>query len=81
MSDDALLKALQQQRKKQIEKLERNLTLMEAQLKAVEAEGLNTEKIEGLRDGINEAKNALDFLRVAFEREFPLQPWEREEKK
>jgi hypothetical protein len=76
MSDDAFSKALQQQRKKEIEKLERDLTLMEAQQKAVEAEGLNEEKAERLRDGINEAKNALDFLRVVCERELPLQPWE-----
>ena len=76
MSDDAFSKALQQQRKKEIEKLEQDLTLMEAQHKAIEAEGLNEEKAERLRDGINEAKNVLDFLRVAHQRQLPLQPWE-----
>ncbi len=81
MSDDAFSKALQQQRKKQIEKLERDLTLMEVQQKAVEAEGLNEEKAEGLRDGINGANNTLDFLRVAYERELSLQPWEQGGKK
>jgi hypothetical protein len=81
MSGEAFLRALQQQRKKDIEKLERDLTLMEAQRKAVEAEGLNTETAEDLRDGINGAKNALDLLRVAFERGLPLQPWEQGEKK
>jgi hypothetical protein len=76
MSDDAFSKTLQQQRKKEIEKLERDLTLMEAQKKAFEAEGLNAEKAEGLRDGINGALNALDVLRIAYERALPLQPWE-----
>jgi hypothetical protein len=75
MSDGPFSKALQQQRKKAIEKLERDLTLLEAQQK--EAEGLgDNEKAEGLRDGINGAKNVLDFLRVASERELPLQTWE-----
>jgi hypothetical protein len=72
MSDDAFSKALQQRRKKEIEKLERDLTLMEA----VETVGLDEEKAERLRDGINEAKNALDFWRVVYDRELPLQPWE-----
>ena len=49
---------------------------MEAAQKAVEGEGLNEEKAEGLRDGINGAKNTLDFLRMASERKLPLQPWE-----
>jgi hypothetical protein len=81
MSDDAFSKALQQRRKKEIEKLERDLTVMEAAQKEVEAVGLNEEKAEGLRDGINEAKNALDFWRVVYERELPLQPWEQGGKK
>ena len=76
---DPFLKELQQQRKNEIEKLERDLTLMEA--RQSHAEGLNTEKVEGLRDGINQTKNSLDFLRVAFERELPLQPWEQGGKK
>jgi hypothetical protein len=79
--DDLFLKALQQQRKKEIDKLERDLTLMEAQQKAFEAEGLNKDKAEGLRDGINGAKNALDFLRVAYERGLPPQSWEQAGKK
>jgi hypothetical protein len=76
MSDDAFSKALQQRRNKEIEKLEQDLTFMEAAQEAVEGEGLNEEKAEGLRDGINGAKNVLDFLRVASERELPLQTWE-----
>jgi hypothetical protein len=79
MSDGPFSKALQQQRKKAIEKLEQDLTLMEAQQK--EAEGLDKEKAEGLRDGINGAKNALDFLKVACKRELPLQTWEEGGKK
>ena len=73
--EEAFLKALQEQRKKAIEKLERDLTLMEAQQKAFEAEGLKTEKGEALRDGIG-ARNALDVFRVAYERALPLQSWE-----
>jgi hypothetical protein len=81
MSDVAFSKALQQQRKKEIEKLEQDLTLMEAQHKAIEAEGLNEEKAEGLRDRVNQAKNVLDFLRMACERTLPLQSWEEGGKK
>lgn len=72
--DDTFLKALQQERKKEIEKLERDLTLMETRQKA--SEDLDKEKVEALRDGINGARNALDFLRVAYERQLPPQPWE-----
>jgi delta 1-pyrroline-5-carboxylate dehydrogenase len=81
MSDDPFSKALHQQREKAIEKLERDLTFMEAQLKEVEAVGLNEEKAEGLRDGINGVRNALDFLKVVYARELPLQPWEEGRKK
>jgi hypothetical protein len=72
--DDAFLKALQEQRKKEIEELEWDLTVMEAQQKA--SEDLDKEKVEALRDGINGARNALDFLRVAYKRQLPPQPWE-----
>ena len=71
---DDELAALQRLRKKEIEKLERDLTLMEARQKA--SEDLDKEKVEALRDGINGARNALDFLRVAYERQLPPQPWE-----
>jgi hypothetical protein len=81
MSDDAFSKALQQQRKKEIEKLERDLPLMEEQQKAFEAEGLNKDKADVLRDGINGARNALDVFRTAYERALPLQPWEQGAKK
>jgi hypothetical protein len=74
--DDAL-RALQQRRKEQIEKLERDLTLMEAQQKEFKAEGFFLKKDDVLRDSINGAKNALDFLRVAYKRELPPQPWEQ----
>ena len=79
--EDGFLKELQQQRKKAIEKLERDLLLMEAQQKAFEGEDLNTEKAQVLRDGINGAKNSLDVLRVAYDRAMPLQSWEQEAKK
>ena len=74
--DEAFMKALQQERKKVIEKLERDLKLLEAQREAFDAEGLKTEKGEALRDGINGARNALDVFRVAYERALPLQSWE-----
>jgi hypothetical protein len=74
--EDGFLKELQQQRKKALEKLERDLLLMEAQQKAFEGEDLNAEKAQVLRDGINGAKNSLDVLRVAYERQLPLQAWE-----
>jgi hypothetical protein len=76
MMADAFLATLQQQRKKTIEKLERDLALMEAQQKAFEGEDLKNEKAEVLRDGINGAKNSLDFFRIAYERQLPLQAWE-----
>jgi hypothetical protein len=81
--DDLFFKALQERRKKEIEKLERDLTLMEAQQKGFEAEGffVKTEKAAVLRDGVNGAKNALDVFRVAYERALPLQPWEQGGKK
>ena len=41
--DEAFMKALQQERKKVIEKLERDLKLLEAQREAFDAEGLKTE--------------------------------------
>jgi hypothetical protein len=74
--DDAISKALQERRKKEIEKLERDLTFMEEQRKAFEAEGLNNDKAEVLRDGINGARNALDVFRSTYERALPLQSWE-----
>ena len=52
------------------------LKLMEAQQQAFEAEDLNTEKAKVLRDSIDGARNALDVLRVAYERKVPPQPWE-----
>jgi hypothetical protein len=79
--EDGFLKELQQQRKKTIEKLERDLALMEAQQKAFEGEDLKNEKAEVLRDGINGTKNSLDFLRTAYERQLPVQPWEQGGKK
>jgi hypothetical protein len=79
--DEAFLKALQQRRKKDIEKLEGDLTLMEEQQKAFEAEDLNKDKADVLRDGINGARNALDVFRIAHERALPLQPWEQGGKK
>jgi hypothetical protein len=78
---DGELAALQRLRKEEIEKLERDLTLMEAQQKALEAEDLNKEKAEVLRDGIDGTRNILDVLRVTYERALPLQPWEEGERK
>jgi len=77
--EDAILKELQQQRKRAIEKLERDLTLMEAQQKT--SEDLDNEKVGALRDGINGAKNSLDVFRVAYERAMPVQSWEQGGKK
>jgi hypothetical protein len=54
---------------------------MEAQQKAFEGEDLKNEKAEVLRDGINGTKNSLDFLRIAYERQLPVQPWEQGGKK
>jgi hypothetical protein len=81
--DDPFFKALQEQRKREIEKLVRDLTLMEAPQKEFKAEGffVKTENAEILRDRINGARNALDVLRVAYERALPLQPWEQGGKK
>ncbi len=75
------MKELQQQRKKAIEQLERDLTLLEAQQKAFEGEDLKTEKALVLRDGIDGAKNALDVFKVMYERSMPLQSWEHGGKK
>jgi hypothetical protein len=75
--DDEFFKALQQQRKKEIDKVERDLALMDAQRKAFEGEDVRGEKADVLRDGINGARNTLDVLRVAHERALPLQSWER----
>jgi hypothetical protein len=75
MSDPSL-KELQEQRKKAIEKLERDLRLLEAQREAFGAEDLNRDKAEVLRDRIDGAKNALDVFRVMYERAMPLQSWE-----
>jgi hypothetical protein len=79
--EDGFLKELQQQRKKAIEQLERDLTLLEAQQKAFEGEDLKTEKAHVLRDGIDGAKNALDVFKVMYERAMPLQSWEHGGKK
>jgi predicted phage gp36 major capsid-like protein len=71
------LKALQQRRKEEIEKLEQDLPLMEAQRAAFETEDLNREKANVLRDRIDGARNALDILRVTYGRKMPPQPWEQ----
>jgi hypothetical protein len=74
---DDELEALQQRRKGEIEKLEKDLTLMEAQRGAFGTEDLNKEKANVLRDRIDGAKNAGDILRVTFGRKMPQQPWEQ----
>jgi hypothetical protein len=56
---DGELEALQKRRKEEIEKLEKDLPLMEAQRAAFETEDLNKEKATVLRDRIDGAKNAL----------------------
>jgi hypothetical protein len=68
------LEALQRRRKEEIETLEQDLTLLEAQRAAFETEDL---KGDVLRDRINGARNALDILRVAYGRRMPAQPWEQ----
>lgn len=74
---DAFLKTLQEKRKNEIEKLEYDLPLMEAQQKAFEGEDLNTEKAVALRERIDEARNALDIVRNTYKRQLPLQSWEQ----
>jgi hypothetical protein len=74
---DDELEALQQRRKGEIEKLEKDLTLMEAQRGAFETEDLNKEQATGLRDRIDGARNSLDILRVTFGRKMPPQSWEQ----
>jgi hypothetical protein len=74
---DDELEALQQRRKEEIEKIEQDLTLMEAQRAAFETEDLNKEKAAVLRDRIDGARNALDILRVTYGRKMPPQPWEQ----
>jgi predicted phage gp36 major capsid-like protein len=71
------LKALQQRRKEEIEKLEQDLPLMEAQRAAFGTEDLNKEQANVLRDRIDGARNALDILRVTYGRAMPQQPWEQ----
>jgi hypothetical protein len=66
---------LQQRRKEKINKLEQDLKLMEAQQQAFGAADLNKENGKGLLDSIDGARNALDVLRVAYERKLPPQPW------
>ena len=73
---DASLKTLQEKRKNEIEKLEHDLPLMEAQQKAFEGEDLNTERAVALRERIDEARNALDIFRNTYKRQLPLQSWE-----
>jgi hypothetical protein len=73
---DAFLKTLQEKRKNEIEKLERDLPLMEAQQKAFEGEDLHTERAAALRERIDEARNALDIVRNTYKRQLPLQSWE-----
>jgi hypothetical protein len=74
---DDELEALQQRRKVEIEKLEKDLTLMEAQRATFETEDLNKEKATVLRDSIDGARNALDILRVTYGRRMPPQSWEQ----
>jgi hypothetical protein len=74
---DHELEALQQRRKVEIEKLEKDLTLMEAQRGAFETEDLNKERATILRDNIDGARNALDILRVTYGRKMPPQSWEQ----
>jgi uncharacterized protein YydD (DUF2326 family) len=66
------IETLQQVRKEKIAKLERDLKLMEAQRQ----EDVSNEKAEALRNSIDEARNALDVWRVAYERKMPPQSWE-----
>jgi hypothetical protein len=74
---DDELEALQQRRKVEIEKLEQDLPLMEAQRAAFEAEDLNREEATVLPDRIDGAKNSLDILRVTYGRKMPSQAWEQ----
>jgi hypothetical protein len=64
--------ALQKARKEKIAKLERDLKLLEAQRQ----EDVSKETAEVLRNSIDEARNALDVWRVAYERKMPPQSWE-----
>ena len=73
---DASLKTLQEKRKNEIEKLEHDLPLMEAQQKAFEGEDLKTERAVALRERIDEARNALDIFKITYKRQLPLQSWE-----
>jgi hypothetical protein len=73
---DAFLKTLQEKRKNEIEKLEHDLPLMEAQQKAFEGEDLKAESAVALRERIDEARNALDIFRNTYKRRLPLQSWE-----
>jgi hypothetical protein len=66
------IETLQQMRKEKIAKLERDLRLMEAQRQ----EDVSKEKAEVLRNSIDEARNALDVWRIAYERKMPPQSWE-----
>jgi hypothetical protein len=81
MSDEPFSKALQERRKKDIEKLEHDLPLMEAQQNAFEGEDVKTEKAMALRERIDEARNALDIFKITYKRQLPLQPWEQGRKK
>ena len=74
---DDELEALQQRRKKEIEKLDHDLTLMEAQRAAFATEDLIKEKATVLQGRIDEARNALDIWRVTYGRKMPPQPWEQ----
>jgi hypothetical protein len=74
---DDELEALHHRRKEEMEKLEHDLPLMEAQRAAFETEDLNREKANVLRDRIDGARNALDILRVTYGRKMPPQPWEQ----
>jgi hypothetical protein len=77
---DDELEALQQRRKVEIDKLEKDLPLMEAQRAAFETEDLNNEKATVLRDRIAGARNALDILKVTYGRKMPAQSWEQSRK-
>ena len=45
-------------------------------MEAQRQEDVSKEKAEALRNGIDEARNALDIWRVAYGRKMPPQSWE-----
>jgi hypothetical protein len=70
MTDD--LGALRRRREHIIEKLERDIALMEAECDVFEADDLNQEKIVLVRQCINGMKEALTLLRVVHKQRLPL---------